>query len=136
MQFVIEKKMGKPESLPDPLDTRVVTKELAPSYVAALRFGGFPLDFEVTAAERRLREAVLRDGLEPKAGYRYVQQLLLSNSHAGCQCMSSDGEAFRDDVNVDFVKLSQGLLQRLRATWGWWCLFALAGQASHYEAEP
>lgn len=72
MQFVIEKRMGKPEGLPDPLDARVVTKELAPSYVAALRFGGFPLDFEVTAAERRLREAVLRDGLEPKAGYRCV----------------------------------------------------------------
>jgi hypothetical protein len=94
MQFVIEKKMGKPGSLPDPLDTRVVTKELAPSYVAALRFGGFPLDFEVTAAERRLREAVLRDGLEPKAGFRYVQQLLSSKSHVGCQYMTSTGRHF------------------------------------------
>lgn len=57
-------------NLPDPLDSRVVKKELGPSYVAVLRFGGFPLDFEVTAAEKRLREALLRDGLEPKAGYR------------------------------------------------------------------
>lgn len=65
------------EGLPDPLDARVVTKELAPSYVAALRFGGFPLDFEVTAAERRLREALLRDGLEPRVGYRWVQDWLL-----------------------------------------------------------
>lgn len=61
-----------PEALPAPIDSRVITKELAPSYVAALRFGGFPLDFEVTAAERRLREALIKDGLEPKAGYRYV----------------------------------------------------------------
>jgi hypothetical protein len=48
----------------------VVTRELEPTFTAALRFGGIPLDFEVTAAEKRLREALLRDGLEPKAGYR------------------------------------------------------------------
>lgn len=56
--------------MPEPLDSRVIKKELAPSYVAARRFGGLPLDFEVTAAEKRLREALLNDGLEPKAGYR------------------------------------------------------------------
>lgn len=59
-----------PDALPEPLDSRVIKKELAPSYVAARRFGGLPLDFEVTAAEKRLREALLNDGLEPKAGYR------------------------------------------------------------------
>jgi hypothetical protein len=58
------------DALPAPLDSRVVTRELEPTFTAALRFGGIPLDFEVTAAEKRLREALLRDGLEPKAGYR------------------------------------------------------------------
>lgn len=61
------------DALPAPLDSRVVTRELEPTFTAVLRFGGIPLDFEVTAAEKRLREALLRDGLEPKAGYRCVQ---------------------------------------------------------------
>lgn len=60
------------DQLPEPLDSRVIKKELGRTFAAALRFGGLPLDFEVTGAERRLREALLRDGLEPKAGYRCV----------------------------------------------------------------
>jgi hypothetical protein len=60
----------------------VVTKELAPSYVAAMRCGGLALDFEVVATERRLREALLRDGLEPKAGYRWVQDCWLGDVDA------------------------------------------------------
>lgn len=72
--------------LPAPLDSRVVTRELAPTCVAALRFGGIPLDFEVTAAERRLRAALLRDGLEPKAGYRCVAGI--SRGGDGWVCLS------------------------------------------------
>lgn len=73
------------QSLPAPLDSRVVTKELSPSFVAALRFGGIPLDFEVNGAEKRLREALLRDGLEPKTGYRWVAWLAGPALHSSFQ---------------------------------------------------
>jgi hypothetical protein len=61
----------------------VTTKALQGSVVAARRFGGLPLDFEVTAAERRLREALLQDGLEPKAGYRCARGGWLWSAVAG-----------------------------------------------------
>jgi hypothetical protein len=60
------------DSLPTPLDARVTNKQLEGGLTAALRFGGLPLPFEVTGAEKRLREALLRDGLQPKGGYRWV----------------------------------------------------------------
>ena len=41
--------------------------------VAALSFPGAPFDWEVSAAERRLRAALLLDGLKPSDGYRLAR---------------------------------------------------------------
>lgn len=41
--------------------------------VAAASFGGIPLDFEVTGAERTLRAALLLDGLKADSGYQLAR---------------------------------------------------------------
>jgi hypothetical protein len=51
------------------VDARIRKKQQAGSYVAAARFSGWPLDFEVVAAEKALRTALLKDGLNPGMGY-------------------------------------------------------------------
>lgn len=57
------------ETLPQPNSNRVVKKQLPGRYVAAIRFTGLPFDWEVTAAEGQLRQALARDGLWAAAGY-------------------------------------------------------------------
>jgi hypothetical protein len=44
-------------------------KQLPGSYCAAARFAGLPFDWEVKDAERKLREALAKDGLQAKPGY-------------------------------------------------------------------
>lgn len=44
-----------------------------PRNPAAAKFPGWPLEFEVVAAERDLRGALLRDGLQPAIGYRLAR---------------------------------------------------------------
>ncbi|KAI8463623.1 MAG: SOUL heme-binding protein-domain-containing protein [Monoraphidium minutum] len=73
MQFPMEERFPSVSALPAPLDTRVATKEIGARYVAATRFSGWALDWEVQSAERELRRALLRDGLAPAAGYRLAR---------------------------------------------------------------
>eukprot|EP00879_Flechtneria_rotunda_P020106 GHRR01021146.1.p1 GENE.GHRR01021146.1~~GHRR01021146.1.p1 ORF type:complete len:321 (+),score=86.12 GHRR01021146.1:576-1538(+) len=73
MQFPLERKFEDVESLPRPNNSRVYKKEQPGSFTAAIRFSGWPLDFEVANAERKLRTALLRDGLQPAAGYRLAR---------------------------------------------------------------
>lgn len=41
--------------------------------MAACTFSGLPLDWEVAAAERALRGALLLDGLKPEPGYELAR---------------------------------------------------------------
>jgi hypothetical protein len=47
----------------------LVTNSACSCIAAALQFSGWPLDFEVVAAEKQLRAALVRDGLQPAMGY-------------------------------------------------------------------
>jgi len=69
MQFMLEKRFADVTILPDPLDARISRKEEQSRWVAAVQFSGWPLDFEVVAAEKQLRAALIRDGLQPAIGY-------------------------------------------------------------------
>lgn len=62
-----------PSSLPAPATPTVTTRKAPASYVAALRFSGWPLDWEVVRAERGLRDCLLRDGLLPEPGYQLAR---------------------------------------------------------------
>eukprot|EP00208_Stichococcus_sp_RCC1054_P001927 CAMPEP_0206139532 /NCGR_PEP_ID=MMETSP1473-20131121/6270_1 /ASSEMBLY_ACC=CAM_ASM_001109 /TAXON_ID=1461547 /ORGANISM="Stichococcus sp, Strain RCC1054" /LENGTH=478 /DNA_ID=CAMNT_0053533357 /DNA_START=149 /DNA_END=1585 /DNA_ORIENTATION=+ len=66
MAFPIEARYGSdPDALPTPNDARVTRRREEAKVVAAIQFSGLPLDWEVTRAERRLRGALLLDGLKP-----------------------------------------------------------------------
>ena len=52
---------------------RVTRKTQDGGVVAAASFGGIPLDFEVTEAERTLRGALLVDGLQAQDGYHLAR---------------------------------------------------------------
>ena len=41
--------------------------------IASTSFGGIPLDFEVTQAERKLRAALLLDGHKAQEGYQLAR---------------------------------------------------------------
>ncbi|CAL8470207.1 g9749 [Coccomyxa elongata] len=70
MAFVMEARMGTdPRRLPVPRDSRVQLAVEGEKVAAALMFTGFPLDYEVIEAERRLRGALLIDGYSPEEGY-------------------------------------------------------------------
>lgn len=73
MSFVMEDRFPDVSALPQPVNPGVIRKKLEGSYVAAARFPGWPLEFEVTRAERDLRGALLRDGLSPALGYRLAR---------------------------------------------------------------
>lgn len=67
-------------TLPQPNSNKVVKKQIPGRYVAAIRFSGLPFDWEVTGAERRLRQALARDGLQTADGYnlaRYNEPFVL-----------------------------------------------------------
>lgn len=68
MAFVMERRFT-PEQLPRARSGQVSARVEPPRIRAAVTFGGFPLDFEVERAERELRAALVRDGLQPEAGY-------------------------------------------------------------------
>jgi hypothetical protein len=57
------------DELPQPNNRKVRRKQLPGSYCAAARFAGLPFDWEVKDAERKLREALAKDGLRAKPGY-------------------------------------------------------------------
>ncbi|KAL3139503.1 hypothetical protein ABBQ38_003826 [Trebouxia sp. C0009 RCD-2024] len=74
MQFPIERKYGEdPETLPLPNDSKVTRKMQEGGILAATSFGGIPLDFEVTEAERKLRAALLLDGHKAQEGYQLAR---------------------------------------------------------------
>ena len=52
---------------------RVTRKMQEGGILAATSFGGIPLDFEVTEAERRLRAALLLDGHKAQDGYQLAR---------------------------------------------------------------
>ena len=52
---------------------RVTRKMQQGGIVAATSFGGIPLDFEVTEAERKLRAALLLDGHKGQKGYQLAR---------------------------------------------------------------
>ena len=59
---------------------RVIRKQEDGRVVASLSFSGIPLDWEVLAAERKLRGLLLVDGLEASEGYllaRYNEPFVL-----------------------------------------------------------
>ncbi|KAK9824687.1 hypothetical protein WJX72_012392 [[Myrmecia] bisecta] len=80
MQFPMENKYGgaygmdvAESGLPNPNSERVVRKLQEGGIIAATTFPGLPLDFEVVQAERRLRGALLVDGLKAQEGYRLAR---------------------------------------------------------------
>ncbi|KAF8071038.1 heme-binding-like protein [Scenedesmus sp. PABB004] len=80
MEFPMERKFDL-SSLPAPTSSsRVAVGEVRGSYVAAARFSGVPFAWEVDAAERQLRAALARDGLEAAPGVslaRYNEPFVL-----------------------------------------------------------
>lgn len=74
MSFPVEERLGsEPESLPIPNDARIVRSKEETATIAVGTFGGWPLDFEVTDAERKLRGALLLDELKAKEGYKLAR---------------------------------------------------------------
>lgn len=70
MSFPMESRFGlDPELLPTPNDLRVTRRLEGERLVAALEFDGWPSDWQVRAAERRLRGALALDGIEASDGY-------------------------------------------------------------------
>jgi len=69
MQFVMEGRFTEVNQLPSPVDSRVLRKSEKGGVYAAVRFSGWPLDYEVVQNERALRDALLRDGYNPLPGY-------------------------------------------------------------------
>ena len=55
------------------LSLRVTRKMQQGGIIAATSFGGIPLDFEVTEAERKLRAALLLDGHKGQEGYQLAR---------------------------------------------------------------
>lgn len=56
-----------------PSGFRVTRKMQEGGIMAATSFGGIPLDFEVTEAERKLRAALLLDGHKGQDGYQLAR---------------------------------------------------------------
>ena len=52
---------------------RVTRKMQQGGIIAATSFGGIPLDFQVTEAERKLRAALLLDGYDGQEGYQLAR---------------------------------------------------------------
>ncbi|GLC45313.1 hypothetical protein PLESTB_000308500 [Pleodorina starrii] len=73
MQFVMERRYSDVSSLPAPLDSRIGTRRQEGGVAAAIRFSGWPLDFEVVQSERLLRDLLIRDGYQPAPGYQLAR---------------------------------------------------------------
>ncbi|KAG2441947.1 hypothetical protein HXX76_003552 [Chlamydomonas incerta] len=73
MQFVMEKRYADVAALPAPSDPRIARKREEARYAAAIRFAGWPLDFEVVSNERQLRDMLIRDGYKPAVGYQLAR---------------------------------------------------------------
>ncbi|EFJ39895.1 hypothetical protein VOLCADRAFT_84753 [Volvox carteri f. nagariensis] len=73
MKFVMESRYSDVSALPAPLDPRIGRKREEGRYAAAIRFSGWPLDYEVVQNERLLRDLLLRDGLRPAPGYQLAR---------------------------------------------------------------
>lgn len=74
MAFPVEERMGDdPDRLPIPNDTRISRSKEEAATVAVGTFGGWPLDYQVTDAERKLRGALLLDGLKATEGYQLAR---------------------------------------------------------------
>ncbi|MEW5320412.1 MAG: hypothetical protein WDW38_011487 [Sanguina aurantia] len=73
MQFVMDASYQDVSSLPAPKDSKIGVKQEQGRLIAAVKFSGWPLDFEVVQAESELRDALLRDQLAPLAGYKVAR---------------------------------------------------------------
>ncbi|PNH10002.1 hypothetical protein TSOC_003319 [Tetrabaena socialis] len=73
MQFVMGSRYSDVDSLPAPSDPRIARKREEGGFAAAIRFAGWPLDFEVVQAERQLRDLLIRDGLRPLPSYQLAR---------------------------------------------------------------
>lgn len=74
MSFPVEERMGDdPERLPIPNDARISRTKEEAATVAVGTFGGWPLDYQVTDAERKLRGALLLDELKAVGGYKLAR---------------------------------------------------------------
>jgi hypothetical protein len=74
MQFVMEpSRFSSPEQLPAPKDARVERRAEAGGFVAAVRFSGWPFEWEVAAQEAALRAALAADGLAAQPGYQLAR---------------------------------------------------------------
>jgi len=73
MQFVMSSRFRLPEEIPAAESGRVVCKTTEPGVVAAIEFTGWPVDFEVVEAERKLRSALAADGIQALPGYQLAR---------------------------------------------------------------
>ncbi|KAJ9505733.1 hypothetical protein QJQ45_029267 [Haematococcus lacustris] len=74
MEFVMERRFTDLSQLPEPNDPQNVAKGRFDGGIwAVARFSGWPLDRDVLIAERELRDALCRDGLQAAPGYRLAR---------------------------------------------------------------
>ncbi|KAL6756180.1 SOUL heme-binding protein [Haematococcus lacustris] len=74
MEFVMERRFTDLSQLPEPNDPQNVAKGRCDGGIwAVARFSGWPLDRDVLIAERELRDALCRDGLQAAPGYRLAR---------------------------------------------------------------
>lgn len=74
MQFVLEKRLGDtPDAMPLSKDAAVSCARNEGGIVAAATFSGWPFKWEVAAAERALRGALVLDGLQAEEGYELAR---------------------------------------------------------------
>eukprot|EP01024_Parvocaulis_polyphysoides_P041747 TRINITY_DN38311_c0_g1_i1.p1 TRINITY_DN38311_c0_g1~~TRINITY_DN38311_c0_g1_i1.p1 ORF type:complete len:379 (-),score=46.00 TRINITY_DN38311_c0_g1_i1:153-1289(-) len=74
MKFVMEKKYGNdPTVLPQPKNEKVSTKVENGGIFGVSTFSGWPLDFEVAQAEKKLRDQLIKDGFECQEGYELAR---------------------------------------------------------------
>jgi len=59
-------------NLPKPNDSKVIIRETADEYVAAIRFGGFASDEEITRYSRKLKELLDKSGIVYYGNFRFL----------------------------------------------------------------
>jgi len=106
MAFPIERRWGAdPSALPAPLE-RTVQRSTVPGAVrAVVSFAGIASDADAAAQEARLRAALLRDGLRPRAGFQLARY-----NDPGTPPWARRNEVLvdLDDVAEDFTAVVRG----------------------------
>eukprot|EP01023_Acetabularia_acetabulum_P015534 TRINITY_DN17565_c0_g1_i4.p4 TRINITY_DN17565_c0_g1~~TRINITY_DN17565_c0_g1_i4.p4 ORF type:complete len:124 (+),score=25.71 TRINITY_DN17565_c0_g1_i4:176-547(+) len=74
MKFVMEKKYGNdPTVLPQPKNENVSTKVEVGGIFGVITFSGWPLDFEVAQAEKKLRNKLTEANYDCQEGYELAR---------------------------------------------------------------